>query len=358
MPLEFTVFYLGNFPDIDPDEGNNTAELAGSLEGLTFGSPGNALLNNAQTFSPVSFAAGNATAYDFNNNVANDTFSINGGPPQTMDGGAAYNATITFIDGTTADVVVAVFQDTDGNLYWAPPGGPGPTLTAMQAGPIRSLTLNSVSGATFSGLNADRPDVAFLTCYLRGTLVRTPDGERRVEDLRPGDLVVTRDNGPQPVRWIGCSTALAEGRLAPVRIAKGALGKGLPERDLLVSRQHRMLLSSPIIERMFGVPEVLVPAVKLLGLPGVDVVEDGSQVDYFHILTQRHEIILAEGAASETLLTGPQTRKMLGEDGVAELEALFPGLVDAVAVPARPVVHNARAERMVERHLKNALSLV
>lgn len=358
MPTTFNVFQLGIQPILDPTEGNDTAENASSLVGLTFGAPGSPLLNNAAVFSAGSFTGGNTTAYDMNNSVSSDTFRINGGALQTYDGSAVYNATITYLDGTTATITAVIIQDSAGRTYWVPEFSSNADQAAMEAMPIRSLTLDSVNGATFSGTTADRQTWDYLICYVRGTHILTPDGEVRIEDLRVGDLVLTRDNGSQPIRWIGCSTALAEGKLAPVRFASGAFGRGLPHRDLLVSRQHRMLLSSRVVERMFGTQEILVPAIKLLDLPGAALVESGRPVDYFHLLTEQHDIIFAEGAPSETLLSGPEARRAIGPEGLEEIETLFPGLLDEVAVPACKVVRDARVSRLLQRHDRNQLSFV
>ena len=358
MPTTFNVFQLGVQPIIDPTEGNQVAEGAGLLVGMTFGAPGSPLLNSAAVFSPGSFTGGTADAYDINNSLSNDTSRINGGPLKTFDGVGVYNPTIPYLDETTATITAVIIQDTAGRTYWVPELSANADQLAMEAKPIRSLRLDSVNGNTFSGAAAIRETWSYLICYARGTHILTPDGEVRVEDLRPGDLVVTRDNGPQPIRWIGCSSARAVDKLAPVRIARGALGRGLPRRDLSVSRQHRMLLASPVVQRMFGSAEVLVPAVKLLALRGVSLQETGDQVDYFHLLTDRHEIVFAEGAPSETLLTGPYARHAMGPEALEEIETLFPGLIDNVATPAFPVVRDARVARLVERHVRHQLSFV
>jgi len=122
MPTTFNVISLGNFASIDPTEGNTQSENAASLVGQTFGGVGDALVNDIQSFSStgVGFGGGTSNAYDMNNSASNDTFSINGGPTQTFDGTAVYNATITYIDGSTATISAVVFQDTDGNTYLAP----------------------------------------------------------------------------------------------------------------------------------------------------------------------------------------------------------------------------------------------
>lgn len=279
MPTTFTVFQLGVQPIIDPTEGNQSAENAGALVGLRFGAQGSPLLNSAATWSAGSFSGGTSDAYDVNNNLSNDTFRIDGGALRTYDGSAVYNATITYLDGTTANVTAVIVQDTAGRTYWVPEVTDNADQSVMEAKPIQSLTLDSINGSTFSGTTGIRQTWDYLICYVRGTHILTPGGEVRIEDLSAGDLVVTRDNGPQPIRWIGCSAAMARGKLAPVRFSRGVLGRGLPHRDLLVSRQHRMLLRSAIIARMFGTHEILVPAVKLLGLAGADLVESGERVE-------------------------------------------------------------------------------
>jgi hypothetical protein len=358
MPTTFTVFQLGVQPIIDPTEGNQTAENAGALVGQSYGAQGSPLLNTAATWSAGSFSGGTADAYDVNNSLSNDTFRIDGGALRTYDGSAVYNATITYLDGTSATITAVIVQDTAGRTYWVPEFSDNADQAAMEAKPILSLTLDSLNGDTFSGTTGNRQTWDYLICYVRGTHILTPEGEVRIENLSLGDLVVTRDNGPQPIRWIGFSAAMARGKLAPVRFSRGAMGRGLPHRDLLVSRQHRMLLRSPAVARMFGVQEILVPAVKLLRLAGADLVESGERVEYFHLLTDQHDIVFAEGTPSETLLTGIHARDAIGPEGLEEIETLFPGLIDRVASPACTVIRDARVSRLVERHDKHRMSFV
>ncbi|WP_394179506.1 Hint domain-containing protein [Yoonia maritima] len=360
MATTFTVFSLGNLADIDTQEGNNNAENAAALVGLTFGGTNNALLNYAQTFSPGStgFGGGTNNAYDMDNSPA-ETFRINGGANQTFDGTAIYNATITYSDGTTAQITAVVFQDTNGNAYLAPEFSPNADQTALEAGPIRSITFDSLNRNTnLTGLAADRQTWDYVTCYLDGTRIHTPSGETNIEDLVVGDVVTTRDNGPQTIRWIGVARVKGTGKLAPVKIARGALGKNLPARDLYVSRQHRMLVNSKIAEKMFGQSEVLVPAIKLVGLPGVEVDERTTEVTYYHLLLDRHEVIYAEGTPSESFLTGPGALAALDEDTLAEMNALFPDVMAEAAKTARQVVQGKRLENFVRRHMSNSKALV
>lgn len=157
MATTFNVFSLGTGPLIDPTEGNQTSENASALVGMTFGSVGNPLYGAAQTFSPgtTGFASGSTTAYDSNNTGTTDTFRINGGANQTMDGVTLYSATITYANGTTATIGAIIIQDTAGNLYLMPQLTQNASQTAMEAGAIRSLTINSVT-TNAADLAADR----------------------------------------------------------------------------------------------------------------------------------------------------------------------------------------------------------
>ena len=114
-----------------------------------------------------------------------------------------------------------------------------------------------------------------LLCFTPGSLVDTATGLQRVEDLRPGDLVRTRDRGLQPLRWasrrdLDADMLTALPHLAPVLIRKGALGGGLPTRDMMLSPQHRVLYRSAKAAAMFGTAEVLLPAIALVGCPGIE----------------------------------------------------------------------------------------
>jgi hypothetical protein len=359
MPTTFTVISLGMQNDIDTIEGNSLAESAINLNGLTFGGIGSPLFEDAVTFSPGSggFKGGTGTAYDQDNAPA-ERFQINGGANQTFDSAAIYNATITYTDGSTATITAVIFQDTAGNTYWAPEFSSNADQAALEAtgvGGIRSLTLDSVSGDSFSGLTGDRQDWTPLTCYVTGTMISMEHGTQAIETLCVGDMVKTRDNGLQAIRWIGKSTVKATGKLAPIRISAGALGPNCPARDLLVSRQHRMLLSSKVCERMFGSAEIFVPAIKLTTLPGIAIDESDQMITYFHLMTDAHEVIYAEDAPSETLLTGPNAREALSPEALEELQAIFPNILDGTPTPARPIHRDKRTTQLLMRHVKNGI---
>jgi len=197
-------------------------------------------------------------------------------------------------------------------------------------------------------------------CFTRDTWIETPQGPRRVQQLAVGDEVLTQDNGPKPIQWIGqrrLNTAdIHQNRnLRPVTISAGALGHNLPRRTLSVSRQHRMLVQSKIAMRMFGVTDVLIPAIKLVALPGIFVDDRCDSVDYFHLLFDQHEIIFAEGAPTESLYTGPEAMKAISPAARQEILHLFPELgdLDYELKPARMIPSKRRQRQLILRHQKH-----
>ena len=168
-------------------------------------------------------------------------------------------------------------------------------------------------------------DTGFVTivqapCFVAGTLIRTPQGEVPVESLLPGDLVLTQDDGPQPLRWIGRRTVAAEGVLAPIEIRAGTFG---PHGRLLVSPQHRVMIRDALAELWFGEAEVLVAAKDLVNGRSVWV-REGGMVEYVHILFDRHQVVWSEGLATESFLPGPQTTASFERAIIDEICMIFP----------------------------------
>lgn len=177
--------------------------------------------------------------------------------------------------------------------------------------------------------------VTIVPCFTPGTMIETVAGRIAVQDLRVGDRVLTRDNGYQTIRWIGqrdlaAADLAANPRLQPVHIARGALGDGLPEADLVVSPQHRMLITGRRAELLFGEAEVLVAAVHLVGRPGITRLAVPA-VSYIHLLCDAHEIILADGAWTESYQPGAASIGGLDSAQRDELFEIFPELRDGLA---------------------------
>lgn len=189
-------------------------------------------------------------------------------------------------------------------------------------------------------------DTAFVTlnsvpCFVAGTLIRTVAGEVPVERLRPGDLVLTHDDGPQPLRWIGRRRVPAEGALAPIEIRAGTFGA---HRRLMVSPQHRILVRDAAAELLFGEAEVLVAARDLVNGDSVRV-RPGGTVEYVHILFDAHQVVWSDGLASESFLPGPQTSGLFEARVVAEIATLFPEIDVASGQGYGPA-----ARRTLRRH--------
>lgn len=175
-----------------------------------------------------------------------------------------------------------------------------------------------------------------LACFAAGTRIETTRGPVAVEALAEGDLVLTADHGPQPLRRILSKRVAAEGALAPVCITAGTLGN---TADLLVSPHHRMVVTGWQAELLTGESEVLVAAGDLAA--GSDRIyrRPMDSVTYVHLLFDRHEIIFAEGAATESYHPLSLDAEDRAPGTQAELRALFPDLVgSAVARAARPCI--------------------
>ncbi len=183
-------------------------------------------------------------------------------------------------------------------------------------------------------------------CFAEGTLIATPRGERPVEVLHEGDLIETLDAGPQRIRWLRSRTQVlrdADDPQRPVLIAPDALGPGAPRRTLAVSPQHRILAQ-------MAKGEVLLPAKALLSRPGIRVARGMRRVRYFTILTDRHQILRANGLWCETFYPGPYMLATLSPRLRADLSRILPLLgIDvrlAYGLPARPLWTVGQARRM------------
>ncbi|MFB9224285.1 Hint domain-containing protein [Paracoccus cavernae] len=206
-------------------------------------------------------------------------------------------------------------------------------------------------------------------CFADDAMIETAAGPVAAGALRKGDLVMTRDAGLQPIRWIaarriGARALARQPHLAPVLISAGALGAGLPARDLRVSPQHRILVRSAIAQRMFGAQEVLVAAKQLSGLDGIRSLpatdEGGDGITYVHFLFDAHQIIYANGAEAESLYTGPAALRTLGPAALREIHTLFPELAEATDPPrpARPLIAGREGRSLAARHMRNSKPLL
>lgn len=194
-----------------------------------------------------------------------------------------------------------------------------------------------------------------VACFTPGTLIATPRGEVAVEELAVGDRVITRDNGIQPIRWISRrrldhALLLAHPHLRPVLVEKGSLGQDLPDRDMMVSPNHRLLVTRDRTHIHFDEPEALVAAKHLVGPRGIREVDCGGTT-YIHVMFDRHEVVLANGAWCESFQPTERLIHGMGNAQRTELLELFPSLrsSDGLAAfgRARPVLVPDREAALV-----------
>ena len=203
-------------------------------------------------------------------------------------------------------------------------------------------TVNFDDGSSLSFTNIEN----VIACFTPGTLITTLKGQMPIENICVGEKVFTRDNGYQTVRWVGQrklegSELVANPALQPILLRADYLAPGVPERDMMVSPQHRMLVESIATQLLLGQDEVLVKAKHLLHKDGVEQVCPES-VTYLHVMFDTHEIILADNAWTESFQPGDMVEG--DAEMMAELLRLFPELANEEGrlafVSAR---HSARA---------------
>jgi CshA-type fibril repeat protein len=214
------------------------------------------------------------------------------------------------------------------------------TLDLTGSGPLRIVYADdNPENGTVTFLDADGNPTGTMNfvnienvipCFTPGTMIATPRGEVPVETLRAGDKIVTRDNGLQEIRWVG-QKALSWADMAraphlrPVLVKQGSLGNGLPERDMMVSPNHRLLVANDRTALYFDEHEVLVSAKHLVGSTGVHAVES-MQTTYIHFMFDQHEVVLSNGAWTESFQPGDYTLKGMGNAQRNEIFELFPEL--------------------------------
>lgn len=292
-------------------------------------------------------------------NMGNDTLSggagddrLDGGPGNDkLTGGDGADAFV-FRDGYGNDVITDFDPATD-RVHVSSAGAvtADDYLARIGADTDDTAILRLDDGSTlrFEGVTPDELTADNFVrerppkCFVAGTLIATPRGEVPVDSLRPGDLVLTLDHGAQPILWIG-RRRMHFGRKAhphrPVRIAAGAMGPGLPRTDLLVSPQHRLLVTGPAARRF--ATGALAKAKGLCGRPGIAQDTTCTAADYLQFLLPRHGLVVANGLPAETFLPRAYGLASLEDEDRLSLLAQVPALADDPAngygPPARPLL--------------------
>ena len=234
-------------------------------------------------------------------------------------------------------------------------------LGIAAAAGTRVAAVTSAAGAILSASNANSMGRNWgkrggkgqhgSNCFLRGTTLSTPTGEVNIEELSIGDLITTVNGEAMPLRWIGRRTYKptrysARENVMPIRVRRHALDGKIPRCDLYLSPGHALLVDGVLIRVMDLVNGAsIAPA-----LPeGID------DIEYFHILLDSHQVILAHGAPTETLLLNGQNDEHFAN--FAELRQLLPGILNTPMKPAAPIVGYG-GKKHLKALLRIAASLV
>jgi hypothetical protein len=221
-------------------------------------------------------------------------------------------------------------------------------FTGEMPPPDRDLTILQCSDRTLRPTPSEQPSVI---CFTPGTMLRTETGPVAIEDLGPGERLLTRDSGPQPVLWTG-HRRMSGARLfampdqRPIRLRRGALGLDRPEEDLILSPEHRVLVKGHAARALWGEPEVLVRAADLVGDRLIAVDHSLRETWYIHLMLERHEVIWANGLEVETFHPGFMGLETLTGGQRDLLFDLRPELAhnpDLYGPPARRMVNRAEA---------------
>jgi hypothetical protein len=201
---------------------------------------------------------------------------------------------VTFLLSVPGQATVPLTATYEG--YVAVDGVDLPIITYEEPGELEPYYLILGGGANTSTHSTQSDYALNPACYLRGTLIATQSGEVPIETLAVGDGVVTASGLVRRIKWIGHRSyagrfVAANPALHPIRLRAACLGAGLPRRDLLVSPEHAMVIDG-----------LLIPAHCLVN--GRSIVKEPAtaRLDYFHVELDSHDVLLAEGAASESFL--------------------------------------------------------
>jgi hypothetical protein len=179
--------------------------------------------------------------------------------------------------------------------------------------------------------SADESPSQRVICFTPGTRIRTPDGFSLIEDLREGDYVQTKDNGAQCLEWIGSrrmtgARLFALPQLRPIRFSMGALSSEMPDGDLLVSPEHRILLQGDVARQLFNTPEVLVNARDLINGETIRIDRQVREVTYIHVMFAQHQVLWANNVETESFHPASAPMATLDSDDRARLLGQFPEL--------------------------------
>ena len=368
---DFTVKVEDNLtPSVAIDDGANLADIdfhAESADGVTFDAGDNVSFGKFDGSKAGSndIVIGNGFSTDKNWKFgdADDTLIVGDDATfQDIDTGDG-NDTVTFGDRATVKNVdtkegdddVRFGDDLDANDVKTGKGDDDVYFGQnAHAKDVDGGEGNDTFRTESSGQGEKNFESSQVVCYAPETLIETPSGPRRVYELRPGDLVLTLDRGPQPIVWVRADQRSLDGMsddARPILISAHALGPELPKHDLIVSPQHRILVGGHSqLEHLF-LEECFIPAKAMTGLPGIRVMRGKQSITWVHFACRQHHGIKANGLLSESLYLGPMVLRSMPVPTRQYLERLF-GMTSTKSPalngpPARPFLGANSARKLL-----------
>ena len=293
--------------------------IAGTGNDDVFGGTGNDTIDAGDGNDVVAGGAGNDSI-------------LGGAGDDRITGGAGVDkinagfGTDTIYGGNGGDVVVGGEDADNSDIDVLDLTGSNVQSIVYDPGDPESGTVTFLDGTTMTFSEIEN----VIPCFTPGTTIATAKGERLVEELHVGDRIITRDNGIQEIAWMGHKEMsgrqlVQNPHLKPILIKAGALGNGLPERDMMVSPNHRVLVASELTQLYFEENEVLAAAKHMVGAKGIHAV-DVIQTTYVHFMFERHEVVLSNGAWTESFQPGDYSLKGIGNSQRNEIMEIFPEL--------------------------------
>ncbi|WP_299423986.1 Hint domain-containing protein [uncultured Shimia sp.] len=310
--------------EIDPEAGGDDTIYAGEGDDVAYGEAGNDTIFGESGNDTLDGGVGDDKLLG---GTGDDVFVVSGGNDTIGDFNTGNTGALNDGDSSNNDFVdLSGHYDSMHELHadMADDGLLNQSNSLDAKGNAVDYSDNTQFGdgsLSFTGNVQLTADNTGVVCFTTGTMILTPQGERPIDSLKPGDMVTTMDNGPQPIVWIG-STSLsshqlrAQPKLRPIHINAGVLGA---DRPLLVSPQHGVLLPGS---------DILVRATHLHRfISGTRVALGKQEVTYFHMMFERHQIVFSNGSPSESLYPGPMALQAMNAEARAEIDTLFPGVL-------------------------------
>ncbi len=334
--------------DVDAGAGDDTVTGGGGNDSIDGGDDDD-LLNGGDGDDTLNGDAGNDTLVggqgaDLLDGGLNDDDIVVGGGDTALGGGGD---DVFTVDGSLPDTgtITITGGETDEEDTVDPTNNPGGQIgDVLDLRGLTNVVVNYTGGdpasesgtATYENDDGDTVTINFseietvIPCFTPGTKIATAQGERLVQDLKPGDRVITRDNGFQEIAWVGQKDLtgkdlLDNPDLKPILVKQGSLGDNLPSQDMLLSPNHRMLVTNMETDLFFDEREVFVAAKHMVGMKGVHQV-DVARTSYIHFMFEHHEVVLSDGAWTESFHPGDYSMNAIADDQRNEILTLFPEL--------------------------------